>query len=89
MIPQLGKPNNPYYRELRKDQVLNILNRRLEGGNRIWAEGIVDTSTADGCNDALALKARKFVINVKVKVDIFSEYVELNFTNVDQETELA
>ena len=89
MIPQLGKPNNPYYRELRKDQVLNILNRRLEGGNRIWAEGVVDTSTVDGCNDALALKARKFVINVKVKVDIFSEYVELNFTNVDQETELA
>lgn len=89
MIPQLGKPNNPYYRELRRDQVLNILNRRLEGGNRIWAEGVVDTSTVDGCNDALALKARKFVINVKVKVDIFSEYVELNFTNVDQETELA
>lgn len=83
MIPQLGKPNNPYYRELRREQVLKLLEKRLEGNNRIWAEASVDTSTAAGCNDVQAQKAKKFIINVKVKPDIYSEFVELNFTNVD------
>lgn len=85
MIPQLGKPNNPYYRELRAEQVQKLLTRRLEGNNRIWAEASVDTSTSPGVNDVQAQKARKFVINVKVKVDIYSEYVTLNFTNVAQD----
>ncbi len=86
MIPQIGKKNNPYYRELRAEQVRQYLRQRTEGDNRIWAEGIVDTSTADGVNDEYALKSLKFVINVSVKVDIFSEFVELNFTNEDQAT---
>lgn len=85
MIPQLGKANNDYYRALRAQQVEAYLAKRLQGSTRIWAAASVDTSTADGCNDAAARKARKFVINVKVKVDIFSEYVELNFVNVDQD----
>lgn len=88
MIPQLGKQNNPYYRELRKQQVEHILEERLVT-NRIWAEGIVDTSTSEGINDDYNRKARKFVIVVKVKVDIFSEYVVLNFYNVDQSTVLS
>ena len=88
MIPQIGKPNNPYYRELRKQQVEHLLEERLVT-NRIWAEGIVDTSTAEGVNDDIARKSRKFVIVVKVKVDIFSEYVTLNFYNVDQSTSLS
>lgn len=85
MIPQIGKANNPYYRTLRKEQVERYLARRLEGTNRIWAYADVDTSTADGVNDIYARKAKKFVINVKVMVDTFSEKVELNFTNLDQE----
>lgn len=89
MVPQIGKANNPYYRTLRKEQVEQYLARRLEGNNRIWAEGSVDTSTADGVNDAQAMKARKFVINVRVKVDVFSESVELNFTNEDQDTTIS
>ena len=88
MIPQLGKPNNPRYRELRKEQVERLLSPRIESNNRIWAEAIVDTSTAAGVNDTQAQRARKFVINVKVKVDIYSEYVTLNFTNVAQDTTL-
>ena len=88
MIPQLGKANNDYYRTLRAQQVEALLAKRLQGSNRIWAAAQVDTSTADGCNDAAARKARKFVINTKVKVDIFSEFVELNFVNVDQDTVL-
>lgn len=84
MIPQLGKANNPYYRQLRAEQVNQLLARRLEGNNRIWAEATVDTSTATGCNDAAAQRAKKFIINVKVKPDIYSEYVELNFTNYSE-----
>ena len=89
MIPQIGKPNNPYYRELRRDQVWNILRDRLTGSNRIWAEAVVDTSTADGVNDIYAQRARKFVIVCKVRVDTFSEIVELNFYNEDQATVLG
>ena len=88
MIPQIGKPNNPYYRTLRKDQVDRYLAERLNGEDRIWAEAECDTSTADGINDVYALKARKFIINVRVKVDIFSEKVVLNFTNEDQESKI-
>ena len=86
MIPQIGKPNNPYYRTLRKDQVDLYLAKRINGSDRIWAEAECDTSTADGVNDVHALKARKFVIKVRVKVDVFSEKVELNFTNEGQDT---
>lgn len=86
MLPQIGKPNNPYYRTLRKDQVDLYLGQRINGSDRIWAEAECDTSTADGVNDVHALKARKFVIKVRVKVDVFSEKVELNFTNEGQDT---
>ena len=79
MFPQIGKKNNPYYRTLRKEQVQQYLRDRISGPDRIWSEGIVDTSTADGVNDINAQRARKFVIKVSVKVDTFSEYVELNF----------
>ena len=89
MIPQIGKANNPYYRTLRKEQVEQILRPRLEGNNRIWAEGVVDTSTADGVNDVYARKALTFRIQVSVKVDIYSEYVELNFTNEDQSSTIS
>lgn len=88
MDPQVGKPNNPYYRELRKFQAEEILSKRLTGATRIWAAGVVDTSTADGVNDVQALRARQFRIKIAVKVDTFSEYVILDFTNVDQGTEL-
>ena len=86
MKPQIGKANNPYYRTLRKEQVERYLAKRLEGNNRIWAWAEVDTSTKDGVNDVYARKAKKFIINVRVMVDTFSEKVVLNFTNEDQST---
>ena len=89
MLPQIGKKNNPYYRTLRKEQVQQYLRDRISGTDRIWSEGIVDTSTADGVNDINAQRARKFVIKVSVKVDTFSEYVELNFYNEDQATTIG
>ena len=89
MIPQIGKANNPYYRTLRAEQVNQILRKRIEGNNRIWAEGVVDTSTADGVNDANARKNLRFIIQVRVKVDIFSEYVQLDFFNEDQSSTVS
>ena len=89
MLPQIGKKNNPYYRTLRKEQVQQYLRDRISGTDRIWSEGIVDTSTADGVNDINAQRTRKFVIKVSVKVDTFSEYVELNFYNEDQSTTIG
>ena len=89
MLPQIGKKNNPYYRTLRKEQVQQYLRDRISGTDRIWSEGIVDTSTADGVNDINAQRARCFRLLVKVKVDTFSEYVELNFYNEDQSTTIG
>lgn len=89
MFPQIGKKNNPYYRTLRKEQVQQYLRERISGTNRIWSEGIVDTSTADGVNDINAQRSKCFRILVKVKVDTFSEYVELNFYNEDQATTIG
>ena len=86
MKEQIGKPNNPYYRTLRASQVQRLLDKRTEGEDRIWAEAVVNTSTDDGVNDADARNNREFVISVKVKVEVFSEWVILNFTNVDQAT---
>ena len=88
MIPQLGKANNPYYRALRKQQVDNLLAKRLNGDNRIWRAAYCDTSTADGVNDAAAQRAKKFVINVGIQPDSFSEYIILNLTNFSSEANL-
>ena len=81
MIPQLGKANNDYYRSLRAEQVSQLLRLRLEGSNAIWNAATVDTSTNTGVNDTQAQKAKKFIINVRVKPEPYSEYVVLNFTN--------
>ena len=88
MIPQIGKANNPYYRDLRAQQVQRYLDARTGGSNSIWAAATVDTSTAPGVNDLAAQKARKFVIVVKVKVNVFSEEVVLNFVNLPQDAAL-
>lgn len=89
MVPQLGKANNPYYRELRKTQVEQLLAKRISGNDRIWAAATVDTSDAEGINDLAAQRQKIFRICVYVKVDVFSETVELVLTNVDQSAELA
>ncbi len=83
MIPQIGKPNNDYYRELRADQVKDLLKKRTEGSDRIWASGSVDTSTTNVNTDDI-LAQRKFKLVVTVKVDIFSEGVELQFISEGQ-----
>jgi hypothetical protein len=84
MVPQIGKPNNPTYRELRLTQIRGLFRPRVEGTGRIWAGA---TAEVDSSPDVLA--QRRFVIKVRVKVDIFSEGVDLYFTNVDQTTTLG
>lgn len=83
MYPQIGKANNPYYQDLRAEQTKTLLKARTDGPTRIWAAATVDTVSV---NTDEVKRARKFKIAVRVKVDIFSEGVDLNFTNVDQAT---
>ena len=83
MTPQIGKPNNDYYRDLRATQVEDLLKKRTEGSERIWASGTVDTSTINVNTDDV-LAERKFKLVVSVRVDIFSEGVELIFISEGQ-----
>lgn len=87
LLPQIGKANNPFYREKRAIQTQSLLDQRLQGSNPIWAEGIVDTSTA--INTPEVQSQRGFKVAVRVKVYTFSEWVELVFTNVAQTTSIS
>lgn len=89
LIPQIGKPNNDYYRDLRKTQVESYLSPRISGARAIWADAIVDTSTREGVNDAEALAAKQFKIVVKVQPNIYSEYVTLTLASYPQGVELS
>lgn len=89
LLPQLGKANNPYYRTLRKQQTDQLLAKRVNGDDRIWAQAFSDTSTADGINDKSALRQKQFKIKVGVKTDVFSETVIMNFTSYSQDTNLV
>jgi hypothetical protein len=86
MIPQIGKPNDGYYQDLRQRQTEAILARRIAGVTPIWAEGKVVIKPLN--TDAVKAQ-RKFILKVVVKVNIFSEYVELIFENVGQEATVA
>ena len=84
MIPQLGKANNPYYRELRRTQCEQYLAKRTSGNTRIWAYASASTGTEDGLNDLATRRARKFVIKITCQVDNFSEKIELLLVNLPQ-----
>jgi hypothetical protein len=81
MIPQLGKAIDPYHMALRGDQTQIILNKRIKGPNAIWADGKVYIETV---NTPDTKTQKTFVIKVRVKVNAFSEYVELIFNNIGQ-----
>ena len=89
LIPQIGKPNNDYYRDLRKTQVESYLSPSISGARAIWADARVDTSTREGVNDAEALAAKQFKIVVKVQPNIYSEYVTLTLASYPQGVELS
>lgn len=85
MIPQLGKPNDPYYQNMRQQQADAILGRRTGGGAPIWADGRIDVANVN--TDEIKAQ-RKFKIKATVKVNVFSEFVELEFVNVGQTVSL-
>ena len=85
MRQQIKKPIDDYWMGVRQTQVEAILAKRTTGSNKIWTKAICDIA---GVNTDVTKAARKFVIYVKVKVTPFSEYVELQFENVGQTTNL-
>ena len=89
LIPQVGRANNDYYRDLRKTQVESYLSPRISGSRAIWADAIADTSTREGVNDDAALAAKEFRIVVKVQTNIYSEYVTLTLSSYPQGVELS
>ncbi len=85
MLPQIGKPNDAYYQAMRQRQVEAILNRRINGPQPIWAAGKVEVANV---NTPEVKAQRKFAIRVSVKVNVFSEWVELTFINTSQTMQL-
>jgi hypothetical protein len=85
MRQQIKKPIDEYWMGVRQTQVEAILAKRTTGSNKIWTKAICDIA---GVNNDITKAARKFVIYVKVKVTPFSEFVELQFENVSQTTNL-
>ena len=85
MRQQIKKPIDDYWMGVRQTQVEAILAKRTTGSNKLWTKAICDIA---GVNNDITKAARKFVIYVKVKVTPFSEYVELQFENVNQTTNL-
>ena len=85
MRQQIKKPIDEYWMGVRQTQVEAILAKRTTGSNKIWTKAVCDIA---GVNNDITKAARKFIIYVKVKVTPFSEYVELQFENVNQTTNL-
>lgn len=85
MRQQIKKPIDEYWMGVRQTQVEAILAKRTTGSNKIWTKAVCDVA---GVNTDITKAARKFIIYVKVKVTPFSEYVELQFENVNQTTNL-
>lgn len=85
MRQQIKKPIDDYWMGVRQTQVEAILAKRTTGSNKIWTKAVCDVA---GVNTDITKAARKFIIYVKVKVTPFSEYVELQFENVGQTTNL-
>lgn len=85
MRQQIKKPIDEYWMGVRQTQVEAILAKRTTGSNKIWTKAICEIAKV---NNDITKAARKFIIYVKVKVTPFSEFVELQFENVAQTTNL-
>lgn len=81
MMPQIGKPNDPYYQNMRQQQADAILGRRIGGSAPIWAAGKIEVANVN--TDEIKAQ-RKFKIKATVKVSVFAEFVELEFVNIGQ-----
>ena len=84
MKPQVGKSIDDYYLKIRQRDGDAIMDKRTKGGRPIWAKGVVLINDSSVNTDATKAK-RTFVIKAKVKVYVFSEYVELILVNEGQD----
>jgi hypothetical protein len=82
LVPQLGKPIDDKFMNIRQLQAQTILNARLSGPNKIWTDGKVD---AFSFNDDTAKMQNTFKLSVRVKVTRFTEYLELILEDVAQD----
>lgn len=85
MRPQIEKPIDDYWMNVRQTQVDAILAKRTTGANKIWTAATCDIK---GVNTDITKAQRKFCIYVKVKVTPFAQIVELSLENVAQTTVL-
>jgi len=85
MIPQIGKPIDSFHMAMRREQAQVVLNKRLTGDTAIWNSGRIYVEEVNTNETKLA---NKFVIKIRVKVNPYSEYVELIFTNIAQTSEV-
>lgn len=85
MRPQIEKPIDDVFIDLRQRQVDAILEKRVSGSNKIWRSYSCDIASAQ--TDVTKAK-RHFVIPLKVKVSPFTQEVDLTLTNVGQTTEI-
>ena len=86
MRPQIKKPIDDYWMNLRQTQIDAILEKRTTGSNKIWTSAICDIK---GQNTSTTKAQKNFIIYVRVKVTPFSETATLKFENVDQSTVLS
>lgn len=84
MKPQVGKPIDDYYLKTRQRDGDAIMDKRTKGGRPIWAKGVALINDSS-VNTAATKAKRTFVIKAKVKVYVFSEYVELILVNEGQD----
>jgi hypothetical protein len=86
MRPQIGKPIDDFYMDLRERQATAVLEKRTEGSQPIWAGA---KATVKEVNNAVTKGQRDFQIKAVVKVNPFSEGVTLTFVNVSQSTVIS
>ena len=85
MRPQIKKPIDDYWMEVRQDQIDAILEKRIVGPNKIWSQA---TCNIKSVNNETTKAQRKFCILVKVKTIKFAETVELTLETVGETVNL-
>lgn len=83
MRPQIGKPINDYWMNIRQQQADAVMAKRLSGTQPIWSAGKIDIKSV---NTDTTKAMRKFCIKATVKVTVYSEKVELTLETVSQTT---
>lgn len=86
MTPQIFKPIDDYWMTARERTLKEILEKRTTGNRPIWDSAVYDIKKQQ---TAATKAARNFMIKVRVKVNVFAEYVTLTFENVGQSVVLS